>query len=139
MRSKNDPNRRHIRTLHPCEPAPLKEEDHVGEMDSEKNKLRAALKLAVSLFEDLPRTDFLICAVTRSDDLEDSASALASNLMWHDKVDGQWKLKSPSIGQMTDLLVEAKMMAEMEKAEQESWRDREARQGRGHQGDPRKM
>ncbi len=49
----------------------------MAEMDSKKTKLRATLKWAVSLFEDLPHTDFLICAVTRSEDLEESVSALA--------------------------------------------------------------
>ena len=69
---------------------------------ADKQKLPAAVRIIASCLQDLPRTDYLICAITRSDDLEDSACALYSNLCWHD-FDENGRLKPPTIGMMVDV------------------------------------
>lgn len=102
-------------------------------LEEDKQKLRAAVKTVASCLEDLPRTDYLICAVTRSDDLEHSVCGLYSNLCWHD-FDEHGRLKPPSIGMMVDLLIEARVSGQLEKMEQGSWRDREAREGQRDRG-----
>jgi len=94
-------------------------------IEETKQKLRAAVKMIASCLEDLPRTDYLVCAITRSDDLkETSIAAIASNLCWHDREE-EGRLRSPTIGMYTDMLVDAKMNDEGECFERRNWRDKE--------------
>jgi len=96
-------------------------------LEEDKQKLRAAIKLAASLFEDLPQTDFAICAVSRSEDLQQTTAAvLASNMAWRDdKAEG--RLRPASIGMYTDLVVEAKMTTGCESFEEGNWRDKRSK------------
>jgi len=93
---------------------PLTEED--------KKSLRAAAQLAGSLFADLPNVDYVICAVRRGGSLseEDDISILATNLTWQDSKDGL--TKRPSVGMITDLVIEARMAEEIAALAQENWR-----------------
>jgi len=96
-----------------AEVKPFREED--------KKSLRAAAQLAGSLFTDLPNVDYVICAVRRGGSLsEDDVSILATDLTWQDSKDGL--MKRPSVGMITDLVIEARMAEEIAALAQENWR-----------------
>ena len=92
---------------------PLTEED--------KKSLRATAHLAASLFAELSNVVYVICAIRRGGSLpEDDISIIATNLTWQDRNDGV--MKRPTVGMMTDLIIEARMAEEIAALAQENWR-----------------
>ena len=84
-----------------------------------KKRLEIALEMATSFLRELPRTDYLICAITRREGDEYAASGIRTNLSWRD-MDGT--IKPLTVGSMVDLLVEARLVAEIEQMAAENWR-----------------
>jgi hypothetical protein len=89
--------------------------------EEDKKSLRGAAQLAASLFAEQLNVDYVICAIRRGGSLpEDDISIIATNLTWQDRNDGL--TKRPTVGMMTDLLIEARMAEEIAALAQENWR-----------------
>ena len=67
---------------------------------------KAAIEMCAASVKDIPRTDFVVVAVHRSEDNEKGMGAIYTNL--HTK-DDDGNLEMPTIGMITDLVVEARL------------------------------
>ncbi len=75
------------------------------------DQLKAAAQMGANLLREIEGTSFVVCAVTTMRDAEGEPSfllsALYTNLFWKDPRDG--KMHPPTIGQLTDLILEARL------------------------------
>jgi hypothetical protein len=92
--------------------------------DDQRKKLAATVEIVASIFEEVPQTDFIVCAVRRDENGDVKAAAISNNLGWHDEKKNS-RMQPPSIGMMTDLLVEAELFTRIEKLQKDSWRNKE--------------
>ncbi len=81
-------------------------------------KLKATVELLASGLNDMVRTHYVVCVVNRSEDLKDSIGAICTNVGWTNR---EGNRRPATIGQMTDLLIEAKLEIEATEVNEERW------------------
>jgi len=90
--------------------------------DDQQKNVAAAVQIAASIFQGMPETDFIVCAIQRNEKGEVKAAAISNNLGWRDG-EKNFEMQPPSIGTMTDLLVEAELFVRIDKLQKQNWRN----------------